>query len=421
MCEFRRLLAWFCFLPLLAACHRASDREWMGTVTDSAGVRIVHNPPEGVWNPGNRWTVTEELRIGVVAGKPEYEFGALVGIDIDEAGNVYVLDQLTQVVRVFDSNGAYLNTFGGAGSGPGELGPGASGIWIGPDGRVWVADLGNSRLNFYLPDGTSDGSFPLPLSQLGGALGTPMRWTMSHDGGLLVQLLIYAPPGQSLPGGLSPGYAIVEFDRTGVIADTVHVFPFDPSVESSGGRGRITLFSASPVWDLAPDGTFVSAMNSTYRVAFWSRDGRLTQVLTRESTLKVVTDADKEAILQSLGALYTKYGNPPARVQRQLQAFSFAETYPAFLTFLVADEGSLWVQQIQTPDQMPPGGDFNPMDDLGSNGWDIFDKEGRYLGELLFPEGFTPLKLVGDSVWGIARDELGAHYAVRLMLMRPSS
>lgn len=421
MCEFRRGLAWFCFLPLLAACHRAEGPEWMGAVTDSAGVRIVHNPPEGLWTAANRWTVTEALRIGVVAGEPEYQFGRLVGIDIDEAGNVYALDQLTQVVRVFDSHGVYLNTLGGAGSGPGELAPGASGVWLAPDGRAWVADLGNGRVNVYLPDGTSDGSFPVPLNQIGGGLGAPMRWRMSHDGRLLVQLLIYAPPGQSLSWGVSPGYAIVGFDDTGVIADTVHVFPFDPAVESGGGRGRITLFSASLVWDLALDGTFVSAMNSTYHIKFWSRDGRLTQVLARESTPKVVADADKETILQSLGALYTKYGNPPARVQRQLQAFSFAETYPAFLTFLVADDRSLWVQQIQTPDQIPPGNEFNPMDDLGSNRWDIFDKEGRYLGELQFPEGFTPLKLVGDSVWGVARDELGAHYAVRLMLMRQDS
>ena len=84
-------LKWICWclglIPLLTACGDAADPEWMGTVTDSSGVRIVQNPTEGLWTAGNGWSVTEELRIGAVGGEREYQFGRLVGIDVDEAGN----------------------------------------------------------------------------------------------------------------------------------------------------------------------------------------------------------------------------------------------------------------------------------------------------------------------------------------------
>ena len=50
-------------------------------------------------------------------------------------------------------------------------------------------------------------------------------------------------------------------------------------------------------------------------------------------------------------------------------------------------------------------GDFNPQD-LGSNTWDIYDAEGRYLGDLTFPGKYQPIKVMDDRIYGIACDEL---------------
>jgi hypothetical protein len=401
---------------LLSACAGDAGPEWMGTVSDSVGVRIVQNPTEGLWTPESQWTVTEELRIGEVTGEPEYQFGNLIGIDLDDAGNIYAVDQQAQEVRVFDANGTYLRTLGGPGSGPGELGAAASGVWIGPDGRARVADLANGRLNFYLPDGTPDGSFNIPLAQ-----GIPIRWKMSPEGLLLGQLRVLPQAGQDVPEGPPDGDAIVAYNDDGTIADTVHTLPPGLSIQATGGQPRVTIFSPEPVWDQTIDGTFVSAMNSAYRVEFWSADGQLTQVLNRDVTRKPVTETDEATMLRLLGNLFAEQGLPPATVQQVLQGFDFADTYPAFLNLLVADDGSTWLQQIQTADELAAGGDeFNPQD-LGSSRWDVFDREGRYLGELTFPERLTPLKSTGDAVWGIARDELDVQYIVKLRVVRPAT
>lgn len=43
-------------LPILQACERSAA--WEGTVTDSAGITVVHNPSVPLWGEDEAWTVT---------------------------------------------------------------------------------------------------------------------------------------------------------------------------------------------------------------------------------------------------------------------------------------------------------------------------------------------------------------------------
>ena len=80
----------FLYLPLMQACGGASA--WEGTVTDSAGIAVVHNTATPLWSSGDAWTVTEELRIGELAGEPEYQFGQITFVDVADDGSIFVMD-----------------------------------------------------------------------------------------------------------------------------------------------------------------------------------------------------------------------------------------------------------------------------------------------------------------------------------------
>jgi DNA-binding beta-propeller fold protein YncE len=76
-------------------------------------------------------------------------------------GNLYVTDA-NQRVTVMSPEGVVLRRWGGPGRAPGEFSfiaiepgvPGmASGIAVGPDGRVYVADSGNARVQVFTPQG----------------------------------------------------------------------------------------------------------------------------------------------------------------------------------------------------------------------------------------------------------------------------
>jgi tripartite motif-containing protein 71 len=67
---------------------------------------------------------------------------------VDAKGRIAVTDGLRQDVKYFDAQGKLIGHFGGAGRNPGSvLSP--SGIAIGNDGRVYVVDRGNARVQIW--------------------------------------------------------------------------------------------------------------------------------------------------------------------------------------------------------------------------------------------------------------------------------
>ena len=91
-------------------------------VEDSAGIRIIENPrpPEGSrlgWRIGSEPTVS----IGEVDGEEPYLLHVAWDATRLGDGRIVVTNTSTQELRVFDARGAYLETWGGAGEGPGEF------------------------------------------------------------------------------------------------------------------------------------------------------------------------------------------------------------------------------------------------------------------------------------------------------------
>ena len=89
------VLASFAF----GACSGGDSADWAGTVTDSAGITIVQNPAEGVWNTNSGWGVEEQLRIGTADGDPDYMFGSIAGIAVSSDRSIYVLDTQASLIR----------------------------------------------------------------------------------------------------------------------------------------------------------------------------------------------------------------------------------------------------------------------------------------------------------------------------------
>ena len=54
---------------------------------------------------------------------------------------------------MFSSTGTFLRKWGSVGDGNGQF-HGAEDVDIAPDGTIWVADYGNSRVQQFKPDGT---------------------------------------------------------------------------------------------------------------------------------------------------------------------------------------------------------------------------------------------------------------------------
>lgn len=387
---------------------------WEGTVTDSAGIAVIHNTATPIWRSGSEWTVTEEVRIGSVAGEPEYQFGFLAFVEVGDDGTMYAMDLQAQEVRAYDTQGNYVRTIGGPGSGPGEIGQGAVFVFDDGQGGLIVPDLGNQRVNRYLPSGEPNGSFPLTI-----ASGIPTRWGVDPAGRLFAQLRGLNVQGIS---SLEEGDPIVVYDTTGAVVDTIAMLPQGQTLaEATEEQFSMVLFAPEPVWDLDQAGSIYYAMNDQYRVLVNDPAGNLVRVITREIEQKPVEESDKDAIIAAIRDQYAQIGVPPAQLEGIIQGIGFAEFFPAFGLIFLGPGETLWVQRIRSSKDMAEeseeGFEFDAQD-IGSPEWEVFDSEGRYLGVVDLPEGFQPVNVQGDFLYGIWRDELDVQYIMRLKVHR---
>jgi hypothetical protein len=93
------------------------------TSSPSVGPRVVRNGPSGLWegDASRRFELVPDISIGVDDGDENYVLGRVFDIATDSRGRILVLDNGFSRVQVYDSTGAYVQSIGRKGEGPGEF------------------------------------------------------------------------------------------------------------------------------------------------------------------------------------------------------------------------------------------------------------------------------------------------------------
>lgn len=407
MSKSERLALVMALVPFTLPACDAADGEWQGTVQDSAGIDIVTNTGNGVWS-GSGWTVAQDLMIGTAEGDADYQFGQIAGIDVGADGRIYVIDQQAHQVRVFDPDGEFLMAMGKEGSGPGELSQAAGPVFVGPGDTVIVPDMMHQRITRFTAAGEPAGSHPLPMTG-----GMSARWMETPDQDLVQQAVIVQMPGQP---DVEPRNLLLRRAPSGEVRDTLMELPVGRTFDFLSGRPNITMFESEPMWAMAPDGRLYFGVNSEYRLQVRSPGGELERIVAKEWERRPVTSSDQDEYRHIIEGLWRDGGLPPQAMEMMSQALSFADYYPAYANLLGGPDGTLWVQSIQTPDQVVEQGGAFDIQDMGGPDWEVFDSEGRLLGTVSMPPRFNPLLFHGDAIYGVLRDDLDVQYVARMRL-----
>jgi hypothetical protein len=397
----------FPLLSLAVACGPdIPASEWGGTISDSAGIRIVRNPADGLWRPGEGWTYTEALKIGADVGEPEYEFGAVTSIQVDPQGRIYVFDGMAGQIRVYDAGGTHLLSFGGQGEGPGEFSRGAAGAFLTRDGRLLVPDLGNQRISTLSSDGAFLGSVLVSY-----ASGFPVRWDADEGGNLFVQRRAM---GFNEDPELAAGDPLVRIGPDGA-EESVVLLPKAQTVWMEGAAPRFRYFADEPSWDAGPGGTIRTAMTQRYRIEVRDPDGSIRFILTKPWDQRPVTEADRRRFEDLLRAALDRAGLSPGAIDRQVDNLSYGSTFPAFNQLMEGPDGTTLVQQVDAVEDIEALDLAEEMSRrLGARRWDAFDREGRFLSSFDLPARFTPMVWRGNEVYGRWLDELDRAYVLKL-------
>ena len=375
----------------------ASDG-WSGTIdTLSPGEIVVISNDEPRWEPEDRWQILEELRLGSDTGDDAILFGSIRSFDVDVRGQVYVLDDQSQEIHVFDPDGKLIRTVGREGAGPGEF-ERAAAVDVSHTGEIWVMQMQKGQLTILDAGGnyqrteqinsTGWDFWPYP----GGfdQLGRYNAFVLSHDGENTIRLL-------------------ARFDQSFTPLDTI-ALPQSPLkierfefVNDDGGQISSSIpFQGSFIWRFSSSGNFWTLLTRPYELIEIAADGRVLRRITKEFEPIPVTSADMETVRERL----TWFTNQGGKVDES----RIPRTKPVVSSFFSDDEGNLWVKRVGT----------TPENEVSH--FDLFTGEGYFLGEVRFPFSLdvSPEPVVRDGLlYGITTDELGAELIVRARIVKP--
>jgi hypothetical protein len=375
---------------------------------DTTVVRTLAGPR---WE-GARWD--QALSIGSLDSPVETSFGRVASIAVHPDGRILVVDRQVPTVRVFASDGSYLESWGRRGGGPGELENPDAGLVALADGRVVVRDRGNARLQLFDTGGADAGSWPLITGQYINRRGFGLR------GDTLVNPDVVNPM-DPLPAWR---LGLVRITAEGEVVDTLPIpdsgrKPHRFIARDAGNMSERDLpFAPADHWAWHPDGFVVHGVLDAYAFTLY-RDGSPLRV-EREVDPIPVTRA--ESAQEEAGvANAMRWLDPDWRWDGP----RIPETKPYFSGILTGSDGRIWVRR-DGPAYETEDPDYDPEDPWDTEiRWrseqllDAFGTEGRFLGTVAAPRDMdwriTPV-LAGDTLWAVTRDDLGVQRVRKYVL-----
>ena len=408
-------------LAVLAACGTTgcAPAEAPDALTEVIGdTTVVRTLSGSVW--GAQATLVPEVSIGDLDGPEEYLFGSVYSIAVDGDGRFFVLDGQAQQIRVYDPEGAYIETVARRGEGPGEL-KNAFSVVVLRDDRILAHEPADMLVKVVGPDPADrarwqypQGAVVLPVKPLrmdvsGRILVTAAGTTPSGD--VTQYVIVMGPDGQRLDSLAPPG--------SGFEPPSLEVrLPFP-----MGGRSTASI--AVPLtprhhWTSHPSGHFVTGISTRYRFELGRDDG----------VLRVERAYDPVAMSQAERGYHQELVTE--RLRRTQPDWSWngppvPDTKPPFRGLAVGRDGRIWVQlwtearPVVNEDHDPDNPRSEPVTWVSPVRYDVFEPDGVYLGALAAPDGFlvSPAEPIfdGENVWAVTQDVLGVQRVVRYRIV----
>ena len=352
------------------------DGKWRGTVTEENGVRTVLNPEEPVYGDLELELITE-LDLGEDPDDDNTVFFEARRLDVDEAGNIYVVDTGNHRIQKFDAGGRFLLTIGKEGQGPGEF-ESVSNIFLAPDGTLYAVD--GVRLQRFKTDGTVLSTIPLTnrvrdfwITPEKHIYGVETRTTDEGRRRLLVRL---DPEGKEMD----------------ILTEFADVKPLDQ--ERDGYRVRfVILHPYNPVLYLraAAGGGFLYGDSADYTIHLCSADGTTNLVINKAEASRQITQAEKDRVIEGVKERLESMGRslPDEALEQGCQ---FPPTSPFYVDILTDKLGRLFVRRLRSS-----------LDESGEQTLDVFGPEGHYLHRITTEA--RPLVIRNGLLYELSEDE----------------
>ena len=408
-------LAWFSALTGCTADPGSDDGGSVApilvSVTDSSGVEVVTNSGDG-WDAESAWRIEPDLQVGELDGP--LAFGRISWVAPAPGDGMLVLDAQSRLVHVFDSSGRPVRSFGGEGDGPGEFRRPAAVMSV-YGGRIAVSQGFPPVLHWLTLDGEHEGTTRLPGARdeagtrTAGSFGL---WQVTPAGRVFVQAQVIDPGAED---GEMP-VVLLEVDRNGASApDTIAEWTW----KAGFGDEPIRMFEPVHTWMPRSDGIVILSPGLPYELQWYDAAAGLRRIVRRDLDSAPVTNRHRELAVAEMREGMESGGAPDDMIEDMLDRVEFEAVLPPVLRVWVSEpDGRVWVG-VHDADRLDPEGG-RPFSSW-VNAWDVFERDGPYLGRVPAPDGFTLRVVTADALYGVWEDELEVPFARRYRVVRPDT
>ena len=382
------------------------------TVGDTIIVRTVSG---STWGKPRR--LVTRVTIGVAEGDEDLMLGDVRALAVAADGSVY-LTEGAPALKKFGPDGAFVKVFGRVGSGPGEYRSPDGGLAVLKDGRVVIRDPGNGRLSVYTADGE-----PAETWRIQSSFNTSRR-LYADTAGNLYTLILFDPEARVEDWVMG----LQRFSPNGTKADSIRApkWQYERGQIKGEKEGSSSVndvpFSPRESWAWSPLGYYVGGVSTGYRIEVF-RPGSPLRI---ERNAPPVPVQPAEAADLKRVATDNMVRNFPGWVWNGPEV---PRVKPPFREVYAGDDGRIWVLvsrpgvEDSTAETMAGTGSFRYAVSIWQEpvAFDVFEPDGRYLGEVQAPEGFQKWPepvFRGDTVWAAMEDSDGVRYIHRMEILR---
>ncbi len=338
--------------------------------------------------------LSEIFRVGTQE-RDDVLFGEISDMDVNSKGEIFVVDSRIKSVYMFTEEGSKIRDIGRSGMGPGEF-SGPVSVHVAKGDSLYVFDRIVNRVSVFDPETIVVlRTFSVPGSF---SMGLPSSLLGSSERGILFKYITpFVDPRQSDPK--APRYdKIYSLDFQGNNPDdpVLRVLARDFITTTSAGGGisarRMPFGRTSVVRYSEHDGHLYAGRNNSIDVDLISvADGAIVKSLQLTIPNIPITEYDRDSIMSGI--------TNEAERQR-VRSTEWPESQPAFETFLVDDNGSVWFKRAM------PSPSTNAE-------WLILNKRGQLASVVQLPKEVVLDVIKQNRVYGYGVDtETGAPYII---------
>lgn len=367
----------------LASCTSVREKEgWAGKIEEEDGIEVIYNPEEPLYGE-----IDLELEEDLVIGGGEefdenYNFRYIRDIEVDDEGNILVVDFRDCRIQKYDKDGKYLQTIGRKGEGPGEF-QRPSRTYLAPDGKLYVNEL--RKVHIFNENQEYERSIILEsfLTSFG----------VTKEGNIMGYMTTRTEEEMTID--------IAMLDPEGKRTKTIASYP-DQSVRIQ--RGNIMIggnppYSPGLFFCPVDENSGIYGFSADYKLFMTDASGEIIRRIEKEEKRQPTSkDEESEYIKERWESQRERGGTLSEGDIRKLS--TFAEYKPYFANIIMDDEGNLFLPK--------PKSVLHPED---FTYYDFFNQQGYYFYKIKISD-ITPRVIKKGCIYTFGSDPDTGFYEI---------